>query len=120
MIDSTALLEDLKRQVRNLEADLRQTGAVEADAALREEWQEAKQAGRTAALFEQWLPERVTQVAVAWILATVFVRFCEDNRLLEHPFIAGPGICLAQARELQEAFFAEHPGQDYYHWVQGT
>ena len=117
MIDSTALLEDLKRQVKNLEADLRQAGAVEADAALREEWQEARQAGRTAAAFEQWLPERVTQVAVAWILATVFVRFCEDNGLLEHPFIAGPGTRLDQARELREAFFAEHPGQDYYHWV---
>ena len=117
MIDPPALLEDLKRQVRNLEADLRQTGAVEADAALREEWQEAKEAGRTAAAFEQWLPERVTQVAVAWILATVFVRFCEDNGLLEHPFIAGPGTRLDQARELREAFFAEHPGQDYYHWV---
>lgn len=90
MIDPPALLEDLKRQVRNLEADLRQTGAVEAYAALREEWQEAKEAGRTAAAFEQWLPERVTQVAVAWILSTVFVRFCEDNGLLEHPFIAGP------------------------------
>jgi Domain of unknown function (DUF7008)/Eco57I restriction-modification methylase len=117
MIDSTALLEDLKRQVKNLEADLRQTGAVEADTALREEWQEARQAGRTAAAFEQWLPERVTQVAVAWILATVFVRFCEDNGLLEQPFIAGPGTRLDQARELREAFFAEHPGQDYYHWV---
>ena len=117
MIDPKALLEDLKRQVRYLEADLKQTGIAEADAALREEWQEAKQGGRTAATFEQWLPERVTQVAVAWILATVFVRFCEDNRLLEHPFIAGPGNRLDQARELREAFFAEHLGQDYYHWV---
>jgi hypothetical protein len=117
MIDPKALLEDLKRQVRNLEADLRQTGAPEADATLREEWQEAREADRTAALFEQWLPERVTQVAIAWVLATVFVRFCEDNGLLEHPFIAGPGPRLDQARELREAFFAEHPGQDYYHWV---
>jgi hypothetical protein len=117
MIDPKALLEDLKRQVKYLEADLRGAGAAEADAALRAEWQEARDVGRTAALFEQWLPERVTQVAVAWILATVFVRFCEDNRLLEHPFIAGSGTRLDQARELREAFFAEHPGQDYYHWV---
>ena len=117
MIDPKALLEDLKRQVKYLEADLKQTGAAETDAALREEWQEAGKAGRTAATFEQWLPERVTQVAVAWILATVFVRFCEDNGLLQHPFIAGPGTRLDQARELREAFFAENPGQDYYHWV---
>ena len=72
----------------------------------------ARNADRTAATFEQWLAERVTQVAVAWVLATVFVRFCEDNGLIEHPFIAGPGDRADQARELQEEYFAEHPDQD--------
>ena len=120
MIDPKALLDDLRRQVKYLEADLKQTGAAEADAALREEWQEARKAGRTAALFEQWLPERVTQVAVAWILATVFVRFCEDNGLLEHPFIAGPGERLAQARELQQTFIERDPSRDYSHWLRAA
>ncbi|KQX86175.1 MULTISPECIES: hypothetical protein [Streptomyces] len=29
--------------------------------------------------------------AAAWVLATVFVRFCEDNGFVDDPFIAGPG-----------------------------
>ena len=33
--------------------------------------------------WQAWRDDRVTQAAVAWVLTTVFVRFCEDNRLLE-------------------------------------
>ena len=31
---------------------------------------------------ESWRDERVTQAAAAWVLATVFVRYCEDNGLI--------------------------------------
>ena len=77
------------------------------------EWRgRPRNADRTAATFETWLGERVTQVAVAWILATVFVRFCEDNGLIEYPFIAGPGERADQARELQDEYLPEAPGAD--------
>jgi hypothetical protein len=66
------------------------------------------------------LVDGADQVAVAWILATVFVRFCEDNGLLERPFIAGPGTCLAQARELQQAFIERDPSRDYSHWLRAA
>ena len=113
MIDPKAL----RPQVAALEEDLRPTG--EADPALKAEWQEAHDAGRIAAGFEEWLPARVTQVAVAWVLATVFIRFCEDNGLIEYPFIAGPDPeRAAQARELQAKFFEDHPEKDDYGWLE--
>ena len=104
MIDAERLLADLKVQVRELEKDLRTN---EDDIAkLRVEYDQAYAARRTALDFEAtWLPERVTQTAVAWVLATVFVRFCEDNGLIGDAFIAGPGERTIQARERQEAYF---------------
>ena len=87
VIDRKALLTDLKVQVRRLEDDLRErAGEVEEfDTELRAEWQAARDAKRIAATYESWLDERVTQSAVAWVLGTVFVRFCEDNGLIDLP-----------------------------------
>ncbi|MFJ7187223.1 BREX-2 system adenine-specific DNA-methyltransferase PglX [Streptomyces bacillaris] len=72
---------------------------------LRAEHEEARKLGRTAATWNAWLGERVTQVAVAWVLGTVFVRFCEDNRLVPEPYITGPD---AERRDLAEARFAQY------------
>ncbi|MFD9848707.1 BREX-2 system adenine-specific DNA-methyltransferase PglX [Streptomyces parvus] len=69
------------------------------------EYEEARKLGRTAATWGAWLKERVTQVAVAWVLGTVFVRFCEDNRLVPEPYITGPD---AERRDLAEARFAQY------------
>jgi hypothetical protein len=104
VIDPDALLADLQKQVKALEADLKTN---EDDIAkLRVEYDQAYATHRTAVDFEAtWLPERITQTAVAWVLATVFVRFCEDNGLIGDAFIAGPGERTAQARERQEAYF---------------
>jgi Nuclease-related domain len=52
-----------RKQVALLEADLKPTGL--ASDRLKVEWRAAKSADRTAATFESWLGERVTQVAVA-------------------------------------------------------
>jgi hypothetical protein len=108
-------LKALQQQVRALEADLNPTGR--ADPALRQEWEQARTAQRTAATFETWLGDRVTQVAVSWVLGSVFVRFAEDNGLIEYPYIAGPGERTAQARELQAAYYGRHPERDDYDWL---
>ncbi|MGW2655792.1 BREX-2 system adenine-specific DNA-methyltransferase PglX [Streptomyces sp. NPDC001478] len=79
--------------------------AEEVAGRLRAEYDEARGLGRTAATWSAWLDERVTQVAVAWVLGTVFVRFCEDNRLIPEPYIAGPD---AERRDLAEARFAQY------------
>ncbi|MEV8056932.1 SAM-dependent methyltransferase, partial [Streptomyces antimycoticus] len=86
---------------------------------LRAEYDEARKLGRTAATWNAWLDERVTQVAVAWVLGTVFVRFCEDNRLIEEPFLTGPD---AERRDLAEARYAQYVEEDpdptYRGWLE--
>ena len=119
MIDPKALLADLKGQVKALEADLRLYGVTDSTTAaeLEREWQAARDAQRTAATYEMWREDRVTQVAVAWVLGTVFVRFCEDNDLIEYPVIAGPGDRVAVARERQGKFFEESPELTDRDWI---
>ncbi|MEE4595281.1 BREX-2 system adenine-specific DNA-methyltransferase PglX [Streptomyces sp. DSM 41524] len=86
---------------------------------LRAEYDEARKLGRTAATWNAWLDERVTQVAVAWVLGTVFVRFCEDNRLIEEPYLTGPGV---ERRDLAEARYAQYreddPDPTYRGWLE--
>ncbi|MFG2905824.1 BREX-2 system adenine-specific DNA-methyltransferase PglX [Kitasatospora sp. NPDC048286] len=91
MIDRKALLADLIKQVKAVETDLgSQVKAVEeVRVKLRGEYDQARKLGRTAATWNSWLDERITQVAVAWVLGTVFVRFCEDNELIPEPYLAG-------------------------------
>ncbi|MGW5206507.1 BREX-2 system adenine-specific DNA-methyltransferase PglX [Streptomyces griseoincarnatus] len=121
MIDRKALLDDLKQQVKAVEADLgKQVKALgEVGARLRAEYDQARKLGRTAATWNSWLDERVTQVAVAWVLGTVFVRFCEDNRLIPEPYLTGPD---GDRRELAEARYDAYVESDdnptYRGWLE--
>lgn len=117
--DREALVKDLKRQVLDLEDDLRarSDSVDEFRERLKEEYRQAKQAKRIAAPYPAWRDERVTQAAAAWVLACVFVRFCEDNGLIEEPFIAGPGERLAEAEARHEAFFREYPHLNDRDWL---
>ncbi|WP_439812927.1 BREX-2 system adenine-specific DNA-methyltransferase PglX [Streptomyces sp. P9-2] len=121
MIDRKALLDDLKQQVKAVEADLgKQVKALgEVGARLRAEYDQARKLGRTAATWNSWLDERVTQVAVAWVLGTVFVRFCEDNRLIPEPYLTGPN---GDRRELAEARYDAYVESDedptYRGWLE--
>ncbi|MEW1545295.1 BREX-2 system adenine-specific DNA-methyltransferase PglX [Streptomyces tsukubensis] len=72
---------------------------------LRAEYDQAFELGRTAATWNAWLDERVTQVAVAWVLGTVFVRFCEDNLLIPEPYLAAAE---PERRDLAEARYAQY------------
>ncbi|WP_424862368.1 BREX-2 system adenine-specific DNA-methyltransferase PglX [Streptomyces sp. MMS24-I29] len=118
-MDKAALLKDLRKQVTALEDDLRaRTESVdEYRTELEREYAAAREASRTAATYGAWRDERVTQAAAAWVLATVFVRFCEDNGLVDDPFIAGPGERLADAEDRQAAFFREKPELNDRDWL---
>ncbi|MEU3290225.1 BREX-2 system adenine-specific DNA-methyltransferase PglX [Streptomyces longwoodensis] len=107
MIDRKALLDDLKPQVAAAKKDLeRQVDErPEVDERYAIEYQQARELGRTAASRKAWLDEQLTQVAVAWVLATVFVRFCEDNRLIDEPYLTSPDI---DRRELAQARYDEY------------
>ncbi|MEU8799783.1 BREX-2 system adenine-specific DNA-methyltransferase PglX [Spirillospora sp. NPDC048819] len=119
MIDRKALLADLKKQVGTLEGDLRERAADDAEthARLYGEWQKARTANRIAATYESWLDDRVTQAAVAWVLGTVFLRFCEDNGLIEMPFLAGPGDKLDLAQERQADYIRQNPHDTDRDWI---
>ncbi|MEV6671994.1 BREX-2 system adenine-specific DNA-methyltransferase PglX [Streptomyces sp. NPDC051162] len=112
MIDRKALLNDLKRQVKAVESDLaQQVKAVgEVRDRLRAEYDHARRLGRTAATWNSWLDDRITQVAVAWVLGTVFVRFCEDNRLIPEPYLTAPD---EDRRELGLARHQEYVATDH-------
>ncbi|MFJ4889844.1 BREX-2 system adenine-specific DNA-methyltransferase PglX [Streptomyces sp. NPDC088788] len=111
MIDRKALLADLIKRVKAVEADLdKQVNAVpEVGARLRAEYDRARELERTAATWNEWLKERVTQVAVAWVLGTVFVRFCEDNGLIPEPYLAGAE---QERQELAEARYGQYVADD--------
>ncbi|HEY3033575.1 MAG TPA: SAM-dependent methyltransferase, partial [Streptosporangiaceae bacterium] len=120
MINRKELLKDLQRQVHRLEDDLREQVAEldEVHARLRAEYDRAFKLGRTAATWTAWRDDRVTQAAVAWVLGTVFVRFCEDNGLLASPYLAGPSAeRMTLAEEAQEQFFRDRQSETDRGWL---
>ncbi|WP_166802421.1 hypothetical protein, partial [Microvirga pakistanensis] len=51
----------------------------------------------------------VDQAAVHWILALVFLRFLEDNGLLDRPIVSGVGDRLELAQLRQREHFRVRP-----------
>jgi hypothetical protein len=118
MIDSKKLLADLQSKtgsrttmVKRLEDDLRKRCDAEpaVDAPLKAQYADAKAKKRSALTYNAWREEELTQVAVAWVLGCVFVRFLEDNELVETPKLSGPGARLQRARDEHEVFFRSLP-----------
>lgn len=113
MINRQALLADLQKFLQRIEADLLErsesTEVPEVPAVLHAEYEKAAKAERTAQNYEDWRTDTITQAAAAWVLSCVFVRFLEDNSLIDPPKIAGPGDRLARARDEHELYFRSHP-----------
>lgn len=119
MISPAALVADLKKQVLLLEDDLRQRITLpEFDQPWRSEHAAATSGDRTAATYTAWADDRITQAAVSWVLTTVFVRFCEDNRLLTPVWIAGPGHRYQEALDAELAYFRRNPEHTHREWVE--
>ncbi|MFC5954367.1 BREX-2 system adenine-specific DNA-methyltransferase PglX [Streptomyces pratens] len=118
-LDRTRLLKDLQAQARLLEDDLRERTDSEAEFrdALRAEYEKAVAAERTAAMYETWRDDRVVQIAAAWVLACVFVRFSEDNGLITDPWFSGPGDRLAEAQDRHDAYFRANPSKNDRDWL---
>lgn len=120
------LVTALKRQVLALETDLRarvdgddehtrQDGVLDA---WRRDYDAAFAAQRTAATWQEWRNDRVTQAAVAWVLLTVFARYCEDNALLSPRWIGGADADhRAQALDARRAYFQQHPEHTDREWL---
>ncbi|MBQ1057675.1 BREX-2 system adenine-specific DNA-methyltransferase PglX [Micromonospora sp. C32] len=119
MAVSTGLTAALKKVVLDLEDDLRDRVASQPDvlATWKQEHKAAESRERTAMSWQEWRDDRVTQAAVAWVLTTVFVRFCEDNRLLKPVWIAGPADRRQEALDAELAYFRAHPENTDREWV---
>ena len=111
MINAGRLLADLTRLRADLEEDLRARCGERPDleTSLREEHRKASTRERTASAYDSWREERLTQVAVAWILGCVFVRFLEDNALVDPPRLSGPGDRRRRALDEHNLYFRAHP-----------
>ena len=111
MIDRISLLNDLRRQLKRLEVDLGEQADRREDLslALKTEYQVAREAERVGESFNAWRGGVLTQAAVAWLLGCVFVRFAEDNGLVEEALIAGPGERNTRAADRQTLYFRVHP-----------
>ena len=112
MIDAKALLRDLKRLTNTIEADIRERIAAmpDLDASLNSEWQAARDAGRSGATLHDFKEEAITQAAVHWLLMGVFIRFLEDNGLVERPWLTGADPARrALAQDRHETYFRQHP-----------
>ena len=119
MTDSPALVTALKAQVLILEDDLRRRvdELPEVGQRWRAEHRRVTEAERTASSWVAWRDDRVTQAAVAWVLTTVFVRFCEDNALVRPVWIAGPVARRQEALDAQLAYFRQHPDDTDREWL---
>lgn len=115
MIQAPQLLADLTRLLKRLEADLLQRieDTPELNASLRAEWQAARDAERCAETFETWVDQVITQAGVHWLLSCVFLRFIEDNQLVDRPWLGGTPESgrLGLVRDRHEAYFQAHPLQ---------
>lgn len=110
MINAANLLADLKRLRRILDTDLRSVHAVGKHRdGVHAEWREAFDLGRTRDTFETFLDGAFDQAVIHWILGCVFLRFLEDNHLVDRPFLSGPGERLELAKERQDSHFRTQP-----------
>ena len=112
-------LKALQRQLKALVDDLRaQSEAMpELTALLAAQYAGGTKGERTGATFEEWREEQLDQAAVAWLLGTVFVRFCEDNELVSGAWLAGPGERTEAAAQAQTAYFMANPRQNDRDWI---
>lgn len=117
MINREQLLKALRAELPKIEQDILTYSETNAElkAHFQEQYDSAVKANRTAEHFVAWREAHITQAAVAWVLTCVFVRFLEDNNLLDEPVLAGPvsrpdgSRPLAHAKERMAHHFNQHP-----------
>lgn len=107
MLDIKTLVPQLQKQVLLLTEDLlaQSKNVPDTYAFLRDNFTKVQEAGSSSQSFEEWSEDYLEQVAVSWVLACVFVRFLEDNRLIDECWIAGEGERGTLAEGSYEIYF---------------
>jgi hypothetical protein len=97
----------LQPALKALEKDLLARAKTErVEAGLKRAWEDEQKAGQTGLGFDPWRRERITQLAVAWILSVVFVRTLEDRGYID-PRVAGASLDALRAAEDRETLFTQ-------------
>jgi hypothetical protein len=111
VVNIKTLLPELKALVKDLAEDLlvRATADAKIDGGLRGAFTQIEKNGRTAQSYEEWREDYLDQVAVAWVLACVFVRFMEDNDLINESWLSGEGDRRKMAEGAHELYFRSYP-----------
>lgn len=119
MTAAPELTAELRKLVLDVEDDLRERLAADPQNLVRwkGEHEQALKAERTSSAWEAWRDDRITQSAVAWVLNTVFVRFCEDNALVSKVWITGPGPKRQEALDAELDYFRQNPEHTYRDWT---
>jgi len=101
------LPKQLQPALKALEKDLlARAKTARVEAGLKAAWEDEQKAGQTGLGFDPWRRERVTQLAVAWILSVVFVRTLEDRGYVD-PRVAGATADALRNAEDREALFLQ-------------
>lgn len=110
-----AMEDDLRARVDGADVNFRQEGVYEQ---WHDQWASALKAQRTATSWQEWRDERVMQAAAAWVLLTVFARFCEDNELVRPVWIAGHSKERRQlALDARRSYFQQNPEHNDRDWL---
>ena len=126
MIDPKQLLDDLQSLLtKTIEPDLRERSELpEIAAALAEEFEVAKKAERTALNYTDWRSDYITQIGVGWVLSCVFIRFLEDNDLIDPPKLSGPAqtddnsqASLQRARDEYDLYIKANPTHSFREYI---
>ena len=120
MSDSDGLVKGLRGLLKVAVADLAaQVEAGDADWArqLRAEYDRAFAKGRTGQSWSAWRASEVDQAGVSWVLSSVFVRFCEDNGLVDGVWITGPGERGQFALDAEAVFYRQDPSRNARDWL---
>ena len=117
MIEVQALQGQVRALVEDLRARVASDEALAGD--LRREYEQADRARRVGGGFDAWLEGVLDQAAVAWVLGCVFVRFCEDNRLVQPWWLGGPEewASVSQAVQARQAYVIANPLHNDRHWL---
>ncbi|MGV9326756.1 BREX-2 system adenine-specific DNA-methyltransferase PglX [Streptosporangium sandarakinum] len=119
---SAALLKDLQRQVARVADDLREQAEriPEIGDRLREMHRTAGGIGRTGESWTDWLTAQCAQAASSWAIACAFIRFCEDNDLTAHRWIASrdaAGHATSEAADAEAAWIQRNPRLTAREWL---
>jgi hypothetical protein len=111
-LDAPGLLRDLQGLLKRVEEDLhrRERDDAATGEALKNRYAEQTRRERTALKYSDWRDDTLTQVAAAWVLSGVFLRYVEDNGWVEHPWLASANLqerCWAEGA--YDAYFRTHP-----------